>query len=99
MTALLGRNAYRYGGLGSALDAGLDQGDRHYVGKPRAITLGKFMEERNMQVMKIEDAKKRQDYLAQLRPMSEQRFQHFATEQQKQDHLAHVEKYKDRTPF
>jgi hypothetical protein len=52
-----------------------------------------------MQVMKIEDAKKRQDYLAQLRPMSEQRFQHFATEQQKQDHLAHVEKHKHETPF
>jgi hypothetical protein len=52
-----------------------------------------------MQVMKKTEAEKRKHYLEQLRPMSEQRFQHFATEQQKQAHLAHVEKHKGTTPF
>jgi hypothetical protein len=52
-----------------------------------------------MQVISKGAAEKRKDYLAQLRPMSEKRFQHFATEQQKKDHLAHVEKHKATTPF
>lgn len=52
-----------------------------------------------MQVMKISEAKKRLEYLRAIAPMSEVRFQHFATEQQKQDHLAHVHQHKDSTPF
>lgn len=52
-----------------------------------------------MQVMKKTEAEKRKDYLAHIRPMSSERFQHFATEQQKQDHLAYVEKHKHETPF
>ena len=52
-----------------------------------------------MQPVSKTEAEKRKDYLAHIRPMSPERFQHFATEQQKQDHLAHVEKHKDEMPF
>lgn len=43
-----------------------------------------------MQIMTKEQAQKREEYLAKLRPMSCERFQHFATEQQKQSYLEGV---------
>ena len=52
-----------------------------------------------MQVMQKTEAEKRKEYMDHIRPMSDKRFQHFATEQQKQDHLAHVERHKHSTPF
>lgn len=42
---------------------------------------------------------KRNAYLDKIRPVLTERFQHFATEQQKQNHLAHVQNYRHETPF
>lgn len=51
-----------------------------------------------MQVMKIEDAKKRLEYLRTIAPMSDQRFEHMTADQWKA-HLEYVEKHKQELPF